>query len=49
MTLVIAGTVRVPADQLDGLRPHMLTMLAASRAEDDELRPLPARAASPKS
>ena len=32
--LVIAGTVRVPPQNLAGLRPHMLTMLRASRAED---------------
>jgi quinol monooxygenase YgiN len=34
MTLIIAGTVRAPPDSLTGLRPHMLAMLAASRAED---------------
>ena len=34
MTLIIAGTVRVPADRLDAFRPHMLAMLEASRAED---------------
>ena len=33
MTLIIAGTVRVPPENLAGLKPHMLTMLAASRAE----------------
>jgi quinol monooxygenase YgiN len=33
MTLVIAGTVRVPPENLDGLRPHMKAMMAASRAE----------------
>ncbi len=32
--LVIAGTIRVPPDNLAALRPHMLAMLAASRAED---------------
>ena len=32
--LVIAGTIRVPPENLEGLRPHMLAMLAASRAED---------------
>lgn len=32
--LVIAGTVRVPPQNLDGFRPHMLAMLAASRAEE---------------
>jgi quinol monooxygenase YgiN len=34
MSLVIAGTVRVPPDNLAGLKPHMATMLAATRAED---------------
>jgi quinol monooxygenase YgiN len=34
MSLIIAGTVRVPAENLDRFRPHMLEMLAASRAED---------------
>jgi quinol monooxygenase YgiN len=32
--LVIAGTVRVPPQNLDRFRPHMLAMLEASRAED---------------
>ena len=34
MTLIIAGTVRVPAGNLEAFRPHMLAMLTASRAED---------------
>jgi quinol monooxygenase YgiN len=34
VTLVIAGTVRVPAESLEGFRPHMVTMLTASRGED---------------
>src|SRR5258706_6766116 len=34
MTLIIAGTVRAPVDNIEGLRPHMLAMMAASRAED---------------
>jgi quinol monooxygenase YgiN len=34
MTLIVAGTVRVPPERLDGLRPHMREMMAASRAED---------------
>ena len=34
MSLIVAGTVRVPPQNLDGLRPHMAAMLAASRAED---------------
>jgi len=33
MTLIIAGTVRVPPENLDGLRPHMIAMMTASRAE----------------
>ena len=32
--LIVAGTVRVPAQRLDAFRPHMSQMLAASRAED---------------
>jgi quinol monooxygenase YgiN len=34
VTLIIAGTVRVPPENLPGLKPHMQAMLAASRAED---------------
>lgn len=34
MSLIVAGTVRVPPENLDGLRPHMKAMMAASRAED---------------
>jgi quinol monooxygenase YgiN len=34
VTLIVAGTVRVPHENLDGLRPHMAEMVAASRAED---------------
>ena len=34
MTIIIAGTVRVPPQNLAGLKPHMEAMLAASRAED---------------
>ena len=34
MTLIVAGTVRVPPQNLAALKPHMLTMLTASRAED---------------
>jgi quinol monooxygenase YgiN len=34
VTLIVAGTVRVPAGNLDGLRPHMAAMMAASQAED---------------
>lgn len=34
MSIVIAGTVRVPVGNLAAFRPHMLAMLAASRAED---------------
>ena len=31
--LIVAGTIRVPPDKLDALRPHMTAMAAASRAE----------------
>ncbi len=34
MSIIIAGTVRVPAQNADALRPHMARQLAASRAED---------------
>lgn len=34
MSLVIAGTIRVPPDRLEAFRPHMRAMLEASRAED---------------
>ena len=34
MSIIIAGTVRVPPENLAGLKPHMERMLAASRAED---------------
>jgi quinol monooxygenase YgiN len=34
MSLIVAGTVRVPPQNLKALRPHQLAMLAASRAED---------------
>jgi quinol monooxygenase YgiN len=34
MTLIIAGTVRVPPQNMDALRPHMVTMIAATRDED---------------
>ena len=34
MKVIVAGTVRVPPENIEKLRPHMLTMLAASRAED---------------
>ena len=34
MSLIIAGTVRVPPENIARFRPHMETMLAASRAED---------------
>jgi quinol monooxygenase YgiN len=32
--LVIAGTIRVPPENLPDLRPHMLVVLKASQAED---------------
>jgi quinol monooxygenase YgiN len=34
VSLIVAGTVRAPPEQLDGLRPHMLAMMTASRAEE---------------
>jgi len=34
VSLVIAGTIRVPPERLDAFRPHMIAMLEASRAED---------------
>jgi quinol monooxygenase YgiN len=32
--IIIAGTFRVPPENLEAFRPHMQKMLAASRAED---------------
>ena len=34
MSLIVAGTIRVPPENLAGLKPHMVAMMAASRAED---------------
>jgi quinol monooxygenase YgiN len=34
MTLIIAGTVRVPPANVDAFRPHMVAMMTASRAEE---------------
>jgi quinol monooxygenase YgiN len=34
MTLIIAGTVRLPKENLDAIRPHMVAMMTASQAED---------------
>ncbi len=34
MTLIVAGTVRVPPENVDAFRPHMAAMMAASQAED---------------
>ncbi len=34
MSLIIAGTVRAPPENMAALRPHMDAMLTASRAED---------------
>lgn len=34
MTLVVAGTFRIPPQNLEAFRPHMQAMLQASRAED---------------
>ncbi|MDZ4372327.1 MAG: putative quinol monooxygenase [Phenylobacterium sp.] len=33
MTVIVAGTLRVPPANLEAFRPHMAAMLAASRAE----------------
>lgn len=33
MTVIVAGVVRVPPANLSGLRPHMIEMIAATRAE----------------
>ena len=32
--LIVAGTVRVPPENLDRFRPHMATMMTASQGED---------------
>jgi len=34
VSLIVAGTVRVPPENLDRFRPHMAAMIAASQAED---------------
>jgi quinol monooxygenase YgiN len=34
VTLLIAGTVRVPPQNVEAFRPHMREMMAASQAED---------------
>jgi quinol monooxygenase YgiN len=34
VTILIAGTVRVPPENLERFKPHMDAMLAGSRAED---------------
>jgi quinol monooxygenase YgiN len=34
MTVIVAGTVRVPPENVDSFRPRMAAMIAASRAED---------------
>jgi len=34
MNIVIAGTIRIPADKEAAFRPHMAEMMAATRAED---------------
>jgi len=34
VSLILAGTVRIPRQNLDSFRPHMIAMLAASRIED---------------
>ena len=32
--LIIAGTVRIPPENIERFRPHMLAMMAASQGED---------------
>jgi quinol monooxygenase YgiN len=34
MSIIVAGTVRVPPHNVDAFRPHMIAMMTASRAED---------------
>jgi len=34
VSLIVAGTIRVPPDQLDGLRSHMTRMMTATRTEN---------------
>lgn len=34
MSVIVAGTVRVPPENIGRFRPHMQAMLAKSRAED---------------
>jgi quinol monooxygenase YgiN len=34
MNLIVAGTVRVPPDRLEALRPHAVEMVTATRDED---------------
>jgi quinol monooxygenase YgiN len=34
MTVLIAGTVRVPPANVEAFRPHMVDMMTATRAED---------------
>lgn len=34
MSLIVAGTVRAPPERIAAFRPHMIEMIAATRAED---------------
>ena len=34
MTVIVAGTVRIPPENIERFRPHMIAMMTASRAED---------------
>ena len=34
MSLIVAGTVRAPRENIERLRPHMLEMMTRTRAED---------------
>jgi len=34
VTVIVAGTVRVPPENIERFRPHMVEMMTASQAED---------------
>ena len=46
MTLIIAGTVRVPCENLEAFRPHMLAMLTASSPDPRASTRVPSRFAN---
>ena len=41
MALIIAGTVRVPPEELEALRPHQLRMLAARSLGPTKMASMP--------